>query len=152
MLSALANSLWYLSNLPDSLAFRLARRNVADTQASLLLRLLHRNADTDFGRRYDFASIRSVAAYQERVPLSTYDDYREAIEAIGAGQPRILTDEPVLLLEPTSGSAAATKHIPYTATLKAEFQRAIAPWIVNLCNHDPRLLWGQAYWSVTPVT
>jgi hypothetical protein len=58
----------------------------------------------------------------------------------------------VLLLEPTSGSTAATKHIPYTAALKAEFQQAIAPWVVNFFRHTPALLLGQAYWSVTPVT
>ena len=55
------------------------------------------------------------------------------------------------MLEPTSGSTAATKYIPYTAGLKAEFQRAIAPWIVDVYRHYPRLLRGQAYWSVTPV-
>lgn len=152
MLCPLANILWYLSNLPESAAFRLARRDVTTTQAKLLLRLLRRNAQTDFGRRHNFASIHSVAEYQERVPLSTYDDYREAVEAIGAGQPRVLTQEPVLLLEPTSGSTGATKHIPYTAALKTEFQRAIAPWMVNLFSYTPSLFWGQAYWSVTPVT
>ena len=57
----LANGLWYLSSLPESLAFRLAWRNVADTQQKLLLRLLRRNKDTEFGRRYSFASIHSVA-------------------------------------------------------------------------------------------
>lgn len=152
MLCFLANTLWYLSNLPESVAFRLARRSVADTQAKLLLYLLRNNAQTDFGRRYDFASIRSAAEYQDRVPLSTYDDYHEAIAAIGAGQSQVLTQESVLLLEPTGGSTAATKHIPYTAALKAEFQRAIAPWMVNLFSHIPRLFGGQAYWSVTPVT
>ncbi len=152
ILCPLANILWYLSNLPESAAFRLARRDVTDTQSRLLLRLLHRNAQTDFGRRHNFASIRSVAEYQERVPLSTYDDYREAVEAIGAGQSHVLTEEPVLLLEPTSGSTAASKHIPYTAALKTEFQRAIAPWMINLYSHRPGLFGGQAYWSVTPVT
>lgn len=151
-LALFANALWFLSCLPESMAFHLARRNVSGTQEKLLLRLLRRNAKTDFGRRYDFASIRTAAEYQQRVPLSIYDDYRRDIEAIGAGQPRILTQEPPLLLEPTSGSTAATKYIPYTAALKTEFQRAIAPWIVDLFGHMPELFLGQAYWSVTPVT
>jgi hypothetical protein len=148
----LANGLWYLSNLSESLAFRLAWRKVANTQQKLLLRLLHCNRDTEFGRRYDFASIRSVTEYQVRVPLSTYEEYQDAIREIGEGQPCILTQDPVLLLEPTSGSTAATKHIPYTAALKAEFQRAISPWMVNLFSHYPSLFMGQAYWSVTPIT
>jgi hypothetical protein len=86
------------------------------------------------------------------VPLSTYDDYQTALQQISAGRAHVLTQEPVQLLEPTSGSTAASKLIPYTASLRAEFQRALAPWIVDLYSHEPRLLFGQAYWSVTPVT
>lgn len=148
----LANGLWYLLSWPESMAFRLARHNVAGAQHKLLMKLLRCNAGTEFGRRYSFAAIRSVAEYQIRVPLSSYQDYQDAIDRIGAGQEMVLTREPVLLLEPTSGSTAATKHILYTAALKAEFQRAIAPWVVNLFSHDPALMLGQAYWSVTPVT
>jgi hypothetical protein len=143
--------LWYLSSLPESLAFHLARRDVAGTQQQLLIQLLRRNARTEFGRRFNFAAIHSSAEYQEHVPLSTYEDYQEAIHHIGLGRPRLLTQEPVLLLEPTSGSTTAAKHIPYTAGLKAEFQRAIAPWIVNVLSRYPGLMLGQAYWSVTPV-
>lgn len=152
MVPVVANSLWYLLSVPENVAFHLACRKVADTQQKLLLRLLRCNGATEFGRRYDFASIRSVAEYQARVPLSTYEEYPDAIREIGEGRPHVLTKEPVLLLEPTSGSTAATKHIPYTAALKAEFQRAIAPWMVNLFSHYPGLFLGQAYWSVTPVT
>ncbi len=151
MLPLLTNGLWLLLSLPDSRAFHRARRAVEPTQTTFLLDLLRRNADTDFGRRYDFASIRTVADYQRRVPLSTYAAYETAIEKIGLGHPAVLTQEPVLLLEPTGGSGAATKHIPYTAALKAEFQRAIAPWVVDTFRHHPALLRGRAYWSVSPV-
>ncbi len=152
MLPLIANNLWYVSCLPETLAFHLARRNLAGTQQNLLLNLLRRNAQTEFGRRYGFAGLHSVSDFQACVPLTTYDDYAEAIQRLGAGQAGVLTHEPVRLLEPTSGSTAASKYIPYTASLKADFQRAIAPWIVNLFSHRPGLLLGQAYWSVSPVT
>ncbi len=151
MFTYVANSLWLLACLPEAHAFRQAQRDVAGTQHRLLLRLLHQNADTVIGRRYRFAHIRSIADYQARVPLSTYADYQEAIEHIGRGKPGVLTRDPVLLLEPTSGSTAATKYIPYTAALRAEFERAIAVWIADLFTHDPRLMAGAAYWSVSPV-
>ena len=147
----LANALWYLFCVPDSLAFRLAARDVARAQRSVLLRLLRRNAETEYGRRHGFQGIRSVADFRARVPLSTYDDYQPAVAHIAAGQAGVLTREPVLLLEPTSGSSAPSKLIPYTAALQAEFQRAVAPWIEDLYRHLPGLLLGQAYWSVTPV-
>ncbi len=64
----------------------------------------------------------------------------------------MLTAEPVRLLEPTGGSTAAAKLIPYTAALHREFQRGIAPWVVHTFVRDLALWGGQAYWSVTPVT
>lgn len=149
--TVIANSLWYLACLPESVAFHRATRAVAAAQRRLLLDLLQRNAASDYGRQHNFAAIRTVAEYQARVPLVSYDQLQPWIERIGAGQPQVLTAAPVFLLEPTSGATAATKLIPYTAALKREFQRGIAPWIVDLYTRHPSLLGGQAYWSVTPV-
>ncbi|NJN84117.1 MAG: GH3 auxin-responsive promoter family protein, partial [Caldilineaceae bacterium] len=119
-------------------------------QRRLLLTLLRANVESDFGRSHDFATIRTIADYQQRVPLSTYADYADAVTAIGDGRIGPLTAEPVRLLEPTSGSTSATKLIPYTDTLKRQFQAAIAPWVVSALANDPRLLTGPAYWSVSP--
>lgn len=151
LLRGIGNGLWLLLSLRSALAFHHALGDVAGTQSRLLLRILRRNSHTEFGRRYGLRSIRSVAEYQDRVPLSTYDDYQDMIGRIGEGRGHVLTHDPVQLLEPTSGSTAPTKLIPYTAELKAEFQRGIAPWVVDLYRHEPRLLWGQAYWSITPA-
>ena len=107
MQTLLANTLWYLSCLPRSLAWKVCARNVADTQAGLLRRLLQRNSASAYGRQYQFAAIRSIAEFQRRVPLTAYDDYQSWIERIAAGEPNVLTSQPVQLLEPTSGSIAA---------------------------------------------
>jgi hypothetical protein len=149
-----ANGAWYAIALPEALRFRRAIRDpaaVRRTQEGLLLRLLGRNAATEYGRRLGFEAIRSTAEFQARVPLTRYADYAAAVGRIGEGAPGVLTADRVTLLEPTSGSTAATKLIPYTPALKREFQRAIAPWIVDLFGREPRLLSGQAYWSVSPV-
>ena len=44
------------------------------------------------------------------------------IERIGRGEPNVLTTEPVLMMEKTSGSSGAAKYIPYTRSLRREFQ------------------------------
>jgi hypothetical protein len=124
---------------------------VADEQSALLLPLLHANQDTEFGRAHGFASISSAREYQQRVPLRDYDDYSEWIDRATAGQRNVLTQEPVRLFEPTGGSSGATKLIPYTRALQQEFQRAIRTWIADLFLHDPGLLLGPAYWSVSPL-
>lgn len=146
-----ANALWLASCLPAARRFAAATRAVEATQASVLMATVRANATTEFGRRHGFDAVDSPAAFQARVPLSTYDDYAEDMARIADGVPNVLTAAPVKLLEPTSGSAAAAKLIPYTAPLQQEFQRAIAPWVAATLGRRPALLRGTAYWSVSPL-
>ncbi len=114
--------------------------------------LLQRNADTVYGRRYGFAEICSYKQFTERVPLTRYEDYAPYIEQISNGRQNVLTAEPVLLFEPTSGSSGGRKLIPYTASLRAEFQAGIRPWLCDLYTHVKGLCSGKSYWSITPLT
>jgi len=122
-----------------------------ETQAALLRQYLRINQETEYGRKHHFANVQSASQYQKNIPLTTYDDYTEYIQRIEAGETSILTAEPVRMFELSSGSTAASKLIPYTDTLKSEFQRGIAPWIYNLYTNLPDLQRGPAYWSVTPL-
>ena len=149
--SRLANNLWQVSCMPAWYQFRRAVVNLEQVQRRILRNYLIANQNTDYGRRFDFASITSVESFQENVPITTYEDYLELIDAIGKGQPNVLTAEPVTMFEVTSGSTSASKLIPYTQSLRSEFQRAIAAWIVNLFRHKPDLKNGPAYWSITPL-
>ena len=145
------NSLWIGVNSLGYMRYRAALGGVERIQESLLADYLRRNANTAFGRRFRFAEIRSRRDYQRRVPLSTYDDYIPYVERVASGEGNVLTTEPVSLFEPSSGSTRPAKWIPYTATLQAEFRRAVAPWISDLLLHRPRLACGPAYWSITPM-
>jgi len=147
-----ANALWLASCLPEWRRFQRAATDVEETQANLLQQYLNANKDTEYGRKYQFDKIKSASQYQENISLTTYDDYAEYINQMGEGQKSILTSEPVRMFEPSSGSTAASKLIPYTNMLKSEFQRGITPWIYNLYTSMPDLQRGPAYWSVTPLT
>jgi hypothetical protein len=146
-----ANSLWLASGMRATRAFRRALREPRRTQEALLLSLLRSSAGSEYGRRWQFDRIDSARAYQDAVPLVTYDDLEGEIEAIKRGRQGVLTTERVMMLEKTGGSSAASKYIPYTASLKREFQAAVAPWLADLCGHRRRLLRGSAYWSVSPL-
>lgn len=121
-------------------------------QTDYLLELLHKNADTVYGEKYGFADIKSYKEFAETVPLTTYEDYEAYIEEIGKGKKGILTKEPVLLLELTSGSSGGKKFIPYTKSLKQEFQKGIKPWLYNIYDQVEGVCQGRSYWSITPVT
>jgi len=132
-------------------AFHRATRAVAESQEAVLREILADNRDTQFGRRHNFARIGDAREFQRRVPPSTYDAYAKDIERIAAGEPNVLTAEPVRLLEPTSGTASGEKLIPYTASLRRQFQRVIAAWIADLFRRRPAVRRGRAYWSISPA-
>src|SRR5260370_29152171 len=67
------------------------------------------------------------------------------------GEPYVLNAERVLMFEKTSGSSDSAKYIPYTASLREEFRTAIGAWMCDLYWHHPKLITGNAYWSLTPL-
>lgn len=145
------NTAWMIKCSREAMAFRRATRDVAAAQAEVLQTILRRNRNTAFGQRHGFDRIDGTRAYQGRVPLSEYDDYREAIQEIADGCTAVLTQDCVELLEPTSGTTGGEKLIPYTASLRRQFQRAVAAWIADLFWHRPALRRGRAYWSISPA-
>ena len=147
----LANTLWQTSNFPAWRHFLRASTRVKDVQDKLLANYLKTNQDTDYGRRFKFATIKSAEAYQSEVPLTSYDDYHGEIDAIGQGKQNVLTTSPVRLFEISSGSTGASNLIPYTDRLRAEFQQGIAGWMYDLFRHWPHLKDGSAYWSISPL-
>lgn len=120
-------------------------------QTRLLSQMLRANADSEFGRRHQFGKLATIEDFQSAVPLSRWDAYAQATERIAAGETGVLTTEPVRLLEPSSGSTAATKLIPYTRTLARQFQAGLQPWLADLYLSHPGLRRGRSYWSVTPA-
>src|SRR5262245_3408552 len=145
------NTAWMLAGRGERRAFSRATRRVADEQARLLNDILDRNATCWFGRRHHFARLRGPAEYQREVPIMVPGAFSAAVERIAAGEPGVLTSEPVLLLEPTSGTTSGEKLIPYTTSLRRQFQRAIAAWVSDLFWHRPAARRGRAYWSVSPA-
>jgi hypothetical protein len=149
--TAWLNTAWMLQSSIEGAAFAWASQHVARTQEKLLRQILHASRDTAFGREHRFADITDPRTYQRRVPPADYDDFADAIRRIAAGEPRVLTEEPVVLLEPTSGTTGGEKLIPYTAGLRRQVQRGVAAWIADLFRHRPALRRGRAYWSISPA-
>ena len=91
------------------------------TQERLLRDLLTRAADTEWGRRYGFAEIVRerdvVQAYQERVPLHTYDDLRESAERVRQGAADVIWPGTFHHFAVSSGTASAGKVIPVSARM-----------------------------------
>lgn len=132
--------------------FYSAIKNVERTQQRKLSDLIRSNVRTDIGRKYNFETMKSIRDFRSAVPIAKYEDYEDFVTQIADGRENVLTQDKVLMLEPTSGSTSPSKFIPYTESLKREFQQGIFPWLHNLITKRPKVAQGSFYWSITPVT
>lgn len=126
--------------------------NVSQEQSNYLYSLLNKNKNTIYGQKYCFKGIHGYRDFAKNVPLTKYEDYEPYIEMICRGEKAVLTSEDVLLMELTSGSSGGKKMIPYTPSLKREFQRGIMPWLCDIYTKIKGADSGKSYWSITPVT
>lgn len=145
------NTLLAISYIKHEIIFRHSLKNTEKVQRKILLRILKNNRQTKFGLNHKFASIHKIRDFQKHVPISSYEDYQKYISLICNCKSNILTKDSVRLLEPTSGSTSSSKLIPYTETLKKEFQKGIGPWMFNIYTKRINLLVGNSYWSITPL-
>lgn len=149
--AAIANAAWGIASTPSYVAFRSALMTPARQQERILKRIIASNVDSAFGREHRFREIQTLSDFAARVPVRDYDEFSPWIHRIREGESRVLTTEPIRRLVPTSGSVAARKLIPYTASMQRELNRAIGPWICDLYRQLPSTLGGPAYWSVSPL-
>ena len=148
--AAIGNASWLAASLPEYRRFRRDAGNLERVQRNRLAHYLKQNAQTAFGIEHDFASLRSWEAFSQRVPARNYDEFAAWVSRIASGEARVLTNDPVRMFEPSSGSSGPAKWIPYTRTMQREIRRAVAVWSAQTFLSQPELLAGRAYWSLTP--
>ena len=148
--ATLVNSLWVGSSLPAWNTFRRALNRPDKTQQHLLGAMLADNMHCAYGRTHGFGQIAGYADFVRRVPLTDFETLAPWIDRIRSGERGVLTTAPVTHLLPTSGSTGAGKLIPFTQPLQRQFNQAIGPWIADLALKHPQILFGPAYWSITP--
>ncbi len=87
-------------------------RQAVILQHRLLMKLLQKNKDTEFGKKYGFADIHSVEEYKDQVPFTTYEDYLPYIERMMEGEKNLLCVRKPMHYAITSGSVGKEKYIP----------------------------------------
>ncbi len=89
-------------------------RRAPETQEGTLFRLVARAARTDFGLQHDFAGIRSITAYQARVPLRGYLDFQSWWGRAARGERDVTWPGRPLRWVKTAGTTAGEKTLPVT--------------------------------------
>ena len=84
-------------------------------QQTVLLDIVRRNAQTEYGRQHGFESIRSVADFRKQVPLSDWTSFEPYAKRMETGENELLFSGPPTHFIATSGTTGATKLIPESA-------------------------------------
>ena len=92
-------------------------RHGAARSEKWLMRTLRASRNTEYGKKYGFADIRSVEDFQRQVPLSDYDDYRPYImRTVKNGEQKLITGHKINFFAGTSGTVSEPKLIPQIKT------------------------------------
>jgi len=89
--------------------------NAKDIQKDVLMKILDYQKNTEYGKKFDFAEIKSEKDFLEKHPITNYENYRSIIDDIAqTGNYKTLVAEPIILLQETSGTTGKSKLIPRT--------------------------------------
>ena len=81
----------------------------------ILMDILEKNRDTDYGRRYRFSNLRTMEGYQTRVPIAHYDTYAPLIKLqTQIGESGIFTSSHIPCYLLTSSTLGEPRLIPAT--------------------------------------
>ncbi len=86
-----------------------------EVQEELLHNLLQKAKNTEMGKLYDFASIKTYRDFSNRIPVSTYEEFEPFIERARKGEQNIFWPTPIKWFAKSSGTTnAKSKFIPVT--------------------------------------
>ncbi len=88
-----------------------------------LLRIQH---CTELGYKFGLGEIQTTRQFRDRVPLWSYSDYEPYMERIARGEPNVLTAEPVVYINLTSGTTSKQKMVPVTRQFSRSLSKANA--------------------------
>ncbi|NRB06082.1 MAG: GH3 auxin-responsive promoter family protein [Richelia sp.] len=99
-------------------------RQIEVSQEHFLRSLLQTYKGTELGQQYGLSDIKTIEQFRQRVPILPYSSYEPYIHRIAAGEANILTPDPVIYLNLTSGSTGKQKLIPVTKRSRQVLNRA----------------------------
>ena len=132
--------------------FEQATGDPGRVQTEKLFAMLRKNADTEYGRKYGFASIRTLADFQKQVPVITYDDIREDMDRVVDGAAGVFTAEKPVMFAQTSGTTGTPKYIPVTPTCQGrEHKDVMRTWTYHAKQAHPDIFDGKVVSLVSPA-
>ena len=144
----LVNSIasWFLKKRFHQIELFLKYPN--EVQNELLLSLLDFAKNTEFGKKYDFDSIKDYKTFSERIPINNYDVWMEDIQRARSGENNIFWPTPIKWFAKSSGTTRAkSKFIPVSPESLEECHYAASKDLLCMYlnnNEDSQLFTGKS--------
>ena len=90
--------------------------HATEIQEQVFKRLIDKAASTEWGKKYDYASIKDYAQFCKRVPVQTYEEVKPWVERIRQGEQNLLWPGNTVWFAKSSGTTNdKSKFIPVTS-------------------------------------
>ena len=90
--------------------------HATEIQEQVFKRLIDKAAPTEWGKKYDYASIKDYAQFCKRVPVQTYEEVKPWVERIRQGEQNLLWPGNTIWFAKSSGTTNdKSKFIPVTS-------------------------------------
>jgi len=120
----------------------------AEIQEKTLRYLIETASQTEWGRKYDYSSLKSLYEFGKRVPVQTYDDLLPYVERLGNGEADLLWPGKIKWIARSSGTTSSkSKFIPMSREALYETQyRAVKDILTIYVRNNPstRIFPGKA--------
>jgi phenylacetate-coenzyme A ligase PaaK-like adenylate-forming protein len=122
MMSIKASIIQFVAKIRARQLYKQSKRAI-EYQEKTFQKLIAEGQKTRFGKDHDFANIKTVADFQNQVPVRDYEACRGYFDNIVAGEENVSWPEKPLYLAKTSGTTSGAKYIPISS---ASIKRQIA--------------------------
>lgn len=104
---------WFLKQRIDQIGQFV--QNPVITQEEVFGKLLAKAKDTEWGKKYDYHTIKNVHDFKNRVPIQDYDDIKPYVTRIMEGEQNLLWPSEITWFAKSSGTTSdKSKFIPVT--------------------------------------
>jgi len=102
-------------------------------------KLISSGKNTEWGKKYDYAGINTLADFKNRVPVNSYEDLKPYIDRLRAGEQNILWPSEISMFAKSSGTTNnKSKFIPVSKEALEECHyRGGKDLLAIYCNNNP---------------
>jgi hypothetical protein len=146
----LINYKYILNQIKQIVDFQDSLIDPLKSQKKILLKIIKKNKNTEYGQKYNFKYLKSIEEYKKYVPIIKFNEIYNEVERIKAGEKNILTKDKVVYFASTSGTTSKVKLVPITKQRIKNYNKEFALWAVYVLKDYVKIANGKTLYFAGP--